>query len=80
MRNDKPWNEGCASVTRCDYSIEGVLQQGAKSVGKVKKTQGKDKEAVKATEQSLTNSRASSENRKREEQIRPQPEAQAGYC
>lgn len=55
VRNDKPWNEGLAQAfTQGVFSIEGVLQQGAKGVGKLKELKGKDKEAVeKATEQNL---------------------------
>lgn len=55
VRNDKPWNEGLAQAfTQGVFSIEGVLQQGAKGVGKLKELKSKDKEAVeKATEQNL---------------------------
>lgn len=55
VRNDKPWNEGLAQAfTQGVFSIEGVLQQGAKGIGKLKELKGKEKEAVeKATEQNL---------------------------
>ena len=55
VRNDKPWNEGLAQAfTQGVFSVEGVLQQGAKGIGKLKELKGKKKEAVEeATEQNL---------------------------
>lgn len=86
VRNDKPWNEGLAQAfTQGVFSIEGVLQQGAKGVGKLKELKGKDKEAVeKATEQNLAETAEQVAETKAEEipaeQTEPQveqPEAQA---
>ena len=86
VRNDKPWNEGLAQAfTQGVFSIEGVLQQGAKGVGKLKELKGKDKEAVeKATEQNLAETAEQVADTKAEEtpaeQTEPQvekPEAQA---
>lgn len=79
VRNDKPWNEGLAQAfTQGVFSIEGVLQQGAKGVGKLKELKGKDKEAVeKATEQNLAETAEQVAESKAEEQTEPQPEAQA---
>nr|DAS43189.1 MAG TPA: hypothetical protein [Caudoviricetes sp.] len=85
VRNDKPWNEGLAQAfTQGVFSIEGVLQQGAKGVGKLKELKGKDKEAVeKATEQNLAETAEQVAETKAEEtpaeQTEPQveqPEAQ----
>lgn len=78
VRNDKPWNEGLAQAfTQGVFSIEGVLQQGAKGVGKLKELKGKDKEAVeKATEQNLAGTAEQVAESKAEEQTEPQPEAQ----
>lgn len=86
VRNDKPWNEGLAQAfTQGVFSIEGVLQQGAKGVGKLKELKGKDKEVVeKATEQNLAETAEQVAETKAEEtpaeQTEPQveqPEAQA---
>lgn len=90
VRNDKPWNEGLAQAfTQGVFSIEGVLQQGAKGVGKLKELKGKDKdkdkEAVeKATEQNLAETAEQVAETKAEEtpaeqteQQVEQPEAQA---
>lgn len=86
VRNDKPWNEGLAQAfTQGVFSIEGVLQQGAKGVGKLKELKDKDKEAVeKATEQNLAETAEQVAETKAEEipaeQTEPQveqPEAQA---
>lgn len=86
VRNDKPWNEGLAQAfTQGVFSIEGVLQQGAKGIGKLKELKGKDKEAVeKATEQNLAETAEQVAETKSEEtpaeQSEPQveqPEAQA---
>lgn len=75
VRNDKPWNEGLAQAfVQGVFSIEGVLQQGAKGIGKLKELKGKEKEAVeKATEQNL----AETAEQVAESQAEPQPEAQA---
>lgn len=79
VRNDKPWNEGLAQAfTQGVFSIEGVLQQGAKGVGKLKELKGKDKEAVeKATEQNLAETAEQVADTKAEETPAEQPEAQA---
>lgn len=79
VRNDKPWNEGLAQAfTQGVFSIEGVLQQGAKGVGKLKELKGKEKEAVeKATEQNLAETAEQVAETKSEEQTEPQPEVQA---
>lgn len=79
VRNDKPWNEGLAQAfTQGVFSIEGVLQQGAKGVGKLKELKGKKKEAVEqATEQNLAETAEQVAESKAEEQIEPQPELQA---
>lgn len=79
VRNDQPWNEGLAQAfTQGVFSIEGVLQQGAKGVGKLKELKGKDKEAVeKATEQNLAETAEQVAETKSEEQTEPQPEVQA---
>lgn len=79
VRNDKPWNEGLAQAfTQGVFSIEGVLQQGAKGVGKLKELKGKDKEAVeKATEQNLAETAEQVAETKVEEAPAEQSEAQA---
>ena len=79
VRNDKPWNEGLAQAfTQGVFSIEGVLQQGAKGVGKLKELKGEKKEAVeKATEQNIAETAEQVAETKAEEQTEPQPEAQA---
>lgn len=86
VRNDKPWNEGLAQAfTQGVFSIEGVLQQGAKGIGKLKELKGKKKEDVeKATEQNLAETAEQVAETKAEEtpaeQTEPQveqPEAQA---
>ena len=86
VRNDKPWNEGLAQAfTQGVFSIEGVLQQGAKGIGKLKELKGKEKEAVeKATEQNLAETAEQVAETKSEEtpaeqteQQVEQPEAQA---
>lgn len=78
VRNDKPWNEGLAqALTQGVFSIEGVLQQGSKGVGKLKELKGKDKEAVeKATEQNLAETAEQVAESKAEEQPESQPESQ----
>lgn len=78
VRNDKPWNEGLAQAfVQGVFSIEGVLQQGAKGIGKLKELKGKEKEAVeKATEQNLAETAEQVAEAKAEEQAE-QPEAQA---
>nr|DAO39904.1 MAG TPA: MAEBL protein [Caudoviricetes sp.] len=79
VRNDKPWNEGLAQAfTQGVFSIEGVLQQGAKGVGKLKELKGKDKEAVeKATEQNLAETAEQVAETKAEETPAEQTEPQA---
>lgn len=86
VSNDKPWNEGLAQAfTQSVFSIEGVLQQGAKGVGKLKELKGEKKEAVEqATEQNLAETAEQVAEAKAEEipaeQTEPQveqPEAQA---
>ena len=79
VRNDKPWNEGLAQAfTQGVFSIEGVLQQGAKGIGKLKELKGKEKEAVeKATEQNLAETAEQVAETKAEEAPAEQPEAQA---
>ena len=60
------------------FSIEGVLQQGAKGIGKLKELKGKNKEAVEqTTEQNLAESAEQVAESKAEEQTEPQPEVQA---
>lgn len=79
VRNDKPWNEGLTQAfVQGTFSIEGVLQQGAKGIGKLKELKGKEKEAVeKSTEQNLAETAEQVAETKAEEQTEPQPEAQA---
>ncbi len=81
VRNDKPWNEGLAQAfTQGVFSTEGVLQQGAKGVGKLKELKGKDKEAVeKATEQNLAETAEQVAEAKAEETPveQTEPESQA---
>lgn len=86
VRNGKPWNEGLTQTfVQGTFSIEGVLQQGAKGIGKLKELKGKKKEAVeKATEQNLAETAEQVAEAKAEEtpaeQTEPQveqPEAQA---
>lgn len=86
VRNDKPWNEGLAQAfTQGVFSIEGVLQQGAKGVGKLKELKGEKKGAVEqATEQNLAETAEQVAEAKAEEipaeQTEPQveqPEAQS---
>lgn len=81
VRNDKPWNEGLAQAfTQSVFSIEGVLQQGAKGVGKLKELKGEKKEAVEqATEQNLAETAEQVAEAKAEETPveQTEPEAQA---
>ena len=81
VRNDKPWNEGLAQAfTQGVFSIEGVLQQGSKGVGKLKELKGKKKEAFeKATEQNLAETAEQVAETKAEETPAEQsePEVQA---
>lgn len=79
VRNDKPWNEGLAQAfVQGVFSIEGVLQQGAKGIGKLKELKGKNKEAVEqTTEQNLTETAEQVAESKAEEQPESQPEVNA---
>lgn len=79
VRNDKPWNEGLTQTfVQGTFSIEGVLQNSAKGIGKLKELKGKKKEAVeKATEQTLAETAEQVAETKAEETPAEQTEPQA---
>lgn len=83
VSNGKPWNEGLTQAfVQGTFSIEGVLQQGAKGIGKLKELKGKKKEDVeRATEQNLAETAEQVAESKEEaaaaEPEVEQPEAQA---
>lgn len=78
VSNGKPWNEGLTQAfVQGTFSIEGVLQQGAKGIGKLKELRGEKKEAVEqATEQNLAETAEQVAESKAEEQTEPQAEVQ----
>ena len=78
VSNGKPWNEGLTQAfVQGTFSIEGVLQQGAKGIGKLKELKGEKKEAVEqATEQNLAETAEQVAESKAEEQTEPQAEVQ----